>query len=80
MILRCEINLKLGDAWTAYDRMAAADALIRKIKYVLHQGCEKSKGEMELLSIQGEIAPESKGDISLFVPSDSSCSPSNPLV
>ena len=80
MILRCEIKLKLGDAWTAYDRMAAVDVLIRKIKYVLHQDCEKSKGEMELLSIRGEIAPESKGDISLFVPSDSSCSPSNPPV
>lgn len=55
MILRCEIDLKLGDAWTAYDRMAAADTLIRKIKYLLNQDCEKSKGQMELLSIQGEI-------------------------
>ncbi len=62
MILLCEIKLKLGDAWTAYDRMSTADALIRKIRYLLSQDCEKSRGEMELLSIQGEIGRESQGE------------------
>jgi len=60
MILRCEIKLKLGDACTAYDRMATADALIKKLKYLLNQDCEKSKDQTELLSIQGEIGRESK--------------------
>ena len=61
MILRCEIKLKLGDAWTAYDRAATADSLIENIRNLLNQDCEKSKGEMELLSIQGEIDPNNKG-------------------
>ena len=61
MILRCEIKLKLGDAWTAYDRAATADSLIENIRNLLKQDCEKSKGEMELLSIQGEIDPNYKG-------------------
>ena len=61
MILRCEIKLKLGDAWTAYDRAGTADSLIEKIRNLLNQDCEKSKGEMELLSIQREIDPNYKG-------------------
>jgi hypothetical protein len=60
MVLGCEIKLRLGDAWTAYDRIATADALIGKIKCILNQDCEKNKGQMELLSIQGEIGRESK--------------------
>ena len=44
MILRCEIKLKLGDAWTAYDRMGTADVLIKKIRNLLNHDCEKSKG------------------------------------
>jgi len=60
MVLRCEIKLKLGDAWTTYDRIATADALIKNIKCILNQDCEKNKGQMELLSIQGEIGRESK--------------------
>ncbi len=67
MILRCEINLKLGDAWTAYDRMGCADSLIEKIRNLLNQDCEESKGEMELLSLKGEIDPEEKGS-ALFPP------------
>jgi hypothetical protein len=61
MILRCEIKLKLGDAWTTYDRAGLADSLIENIRNLLNQDCEKSKGEMELLSIQGEIDPNNKG-------------------
>ena len=60
MILFCEIKLKLGDAWTAYDWMAIADAPIKKIKSILNQDCEKNKGQMESLSIQGEIGRENK--------------------
>ena len=68
MILRCEIKLKLGDAWTAYDRMGAADSLIKKMGNLLNQDCEKSKGEMELLSIRGEIDSKNKGGASSFIP------------
>ena len=68
MILHCEIKLKLGDAWTAYDRMGTADSLIKKIRTVVNQDCEKSKGEMELLSIEGEIGPEDKGSAFSFIP------------
>ncbi len=78
MILNCEIKLKLGDAWTAYDRMGTADSLIKKIRYLLNQDCEKSKGEMELLSIQGEIDPEGKGGTPFFIPCDTRCSQCNP--
>ena len=60
MILLCEIKLKLGDAWTAYDRMATADALLKKIKNLVNQDCQKSKGALELLSVQGEIGRESR--------------------
>ena len=60
MFLRCEIELKLGNAWTAYDRMGTADSLIKKIRNLLDHDCKKSKGEMELLSIRGEIGPEEK--------------------
>jgi hypothetical protein len=60
MVLHCEIKLKLGDAWTAYDRMATADALLKKIKNLVNLDCEKSKGAIELLSVQGEIGRESK--------------------
>jgi len=80
MILRCEIKLKLGDAWTAYDRMATADALIKKLKYLLNQDCEKSKDQMELLSIQGQIVPQSKRDAPFFIPWDTSRSLCDPSV
>jgi len=60
MILLCEIKLKLGDAWTAYDRMATADTLLKKIKNIVNQDCEKSKGAIEFLSVQGEIGRQSK--------------------
>lgn len=60
MILLCEIKLRLGDAWTAYDRMATADALLKKIKNLVNLDCEKSNGAIELLSVQGEIGRESK--------------------
>jgi len=66
MILRCEIKLRLGAAWTAYDRMATADSLIKKIGNFLTQDCEKNKGEMELLSIEGEIDTKDKGGASSF--------------
>ena len=68
MILRCEIKLKLGDAWTAYDRTGTADSLIKKMGNLLNQDCEKSKGEMELLSIRGEIDSKNKGGASSFIP------------
>jgi len=51
MILCCKIKLKLGDAWTAYDRMGTADVLIKKIRNLLNHDCEKSKGETELFFI-----------------------------
>jgi hypothetical protein len=60
MILFCEIKLKLGDAWTAYDRMVTADALLKKIKSLVNQDCEKSKGAIGVLSVQGEIDRENK--------------------
>jgi hypothetical protein len=60
VILLCEIKLKLGEAWTAYDRMATADALLKKIKNLVNLDCEKSKGGIELLSVQGEIGRENK--------------------
>jgi hypothetical protein len=68
MILRCEIKLRLGAAWTAYDRMGTADSLIKKIGHLLTQDCEESKGEMELLSIRGKIEPKdkTKGSTSSF--------------
>ena len=79
MILRCEIKLKLGDGWTAYDRMGTADSLIKKIRSLLNHDCEKSKGEMELISIQGEIELEDKGDPYISIPScDGGCPPRNP--
>jgi len=68
MILRCEIKLRLGAAWTAYDRMGAADSLIKKIGNLLNQDCAKSKGEMELLSIEGQIDAQDKGGASAFNP------------
>ncbi len=70
MILRYEIKLKLGDAWTAYDRMGCADSLINQIRNLLNQDCEKSKGEMELLSLKGEIDPEERGSALLFPQDD----------
>ena len=80
MVLRCEIKLKLGDAWTAYDRMATADGLIKEMKCILTQHCKKSKGEMELLSIQGQIASASKGDAPFSIPRGTSGSPCDPSV
>jgi len=68
MVLGCEIKLKLGDAWTAYDRMGTADSLIKKIGDFLKQDCAKSKNEMELLSIRGEIDTKDKGGASSFNP------------
>jgi hypothetical protein len=80
MVLRCEIKLKLGDAWTAYDRMATADGLIKKMKCILNQHCEKSRGEMELLSIQGQIASATKGDAPSSISCDTSRPPCDPSV
>ena len=80
MVLRCEIKLKLGDAWTAYDRIATAGVLIKEMKRILNQHCEKSKGEMALLSIQGQIASASKGDATFSIPRDTSGSPCDPSV
>jgi len=66
MILRCEIELKVGDTWTANDRKGTVDSLIQKIRNLLNRDCEKSKGEMELLSIHGEIAPMDKWSASFL--------------
>ena len=72
MVLRCEIKLKLGDTWTAYDRIATADVLIKEMKHILSQRCGKSKGDMELLSIQGQIASTFGGDAPFSIPRDTS--------
>ncbi len=58
MILRCEIKLRLGKSWTAYDRWVTADALLKKIKDLVNQDCEKCRGALELLSVQGEFGRE----------------------
>lgn len=78
MVLSCIIKLKLGDAWTAYDRMATADSLLKEMKCILARHCEKSRGKMELLSIQGQIASASKGDAPFSFPCDTSPSPCDP--
>jgi hypothetical protein len=48
--------------------MGAADSLIKKIGNLLNQDCAKSKGEMELLSIEGQIDAQDKGGASAFNP------------
>jgi hypothetical protein len=80
MVLRCEIKLNLGDAWTAYDRISTAGVLIKEMKRILNQHCEKSKGEMELFSIQGQIASASKGDAPFSIPRITPASPCDPSI